>query len=593
MTGRQLEKYTLLEEVGQGGMAVVYRGVDTVLDREVAVKILHPHLAKEEESKQRFQREAHAVAKLRHDNILEIFDYSGLDSDESYIVTEFIHGQTLKDFLARNPISHPEIAAMLLVEVCKALGHAHGTGIIHRDIKPENIMIRRDGRVKLMDFGIAQMVDVQKLTVTGQLLGSPAYMAPELVQGRPLDFRSDVFSLGTLLYQLCTGELPFKGRNPHEVLKRIADGNFVTPEVANPVVDSKMGRIVRKALAHEPDARYQQVDGLREALMAFLADVDIDSPRKELAAYFADTAAYSRSLQKRVVAALLKKGRAALAHEKGKAAALTLLDRCLCADPRNETALLLLSQISRQRRVGRIAATLAGLAVIAATTYAAARLWPNDSGQKNHADARIAVDAKRSVDVEPIAKDNGVPDSRPADQHPRPVDAKPADIRVRIRKLITIRPPLMRRVEIIPTPKAVSIWVNGRRLGDYGPDLRQITLPPGKCTITLKNPACCFDRTVRLSAGGNPKKLRLRLPWKPGRVRVVLSPAVANAVVAVGKVVARSAQLVSVPIPESSRDGKRSVAVSVNAKGFKPVSKLALVRPNQTTKIKFSLEAVK
>lgn len=183
MVERQLQKYKLLEEVGQGGMAVVYRGIDTTLNREVAIKILHPHLAKEEESKQRFQREAQAVAKLHHDNILEIYDYSGESSNESYIVTEFIHGVTLMDFLARHPISHPEIAAMIICEVCLALAHAHNFSVIHRDIKPENIMIRQDGRVKLMDFGIAQMVDLHKLTVTGQLLGSPAYMSPELVQG--------------------------------------------------------------------------------------------------------------------------------------------------------------------------------------------------------------------------------------------------------------------------------------------------------------------------------------------------------------------------------------------------------------------------
>ena len=153
---RTLQKYTLLEEVGQGGMAVVYRGLDTNLNREVAVKILHPHLAKDQESKQRFQREAHAVAKLRHDNILEIYDYSGLASDESYIVTEFIHGSTLKAFLSKTPMVHAEIAAMVIIEVCKALDHAHELNIIHRDIKPENIMIRADGRIKLTDFGISQ-----------------------------------------------------------------------------------------------------------------------------------------------------------------------------------------------------------------------------------------------------------------------------------------------------------------------------------------------------------------------------------------------------------------------------------------------------
>ncbi|MCU1277451.1 MAG: serine/threonine protein kinase, partial [bacterium] len=164
-------------------MAVVYKATDTTLNREVAVKVLHPHLAEQAESRARLQREAHAVAKLRHENILEIFDYSGPDSAESYIVTEFIHGRTLKNFLVDQPLPYPEVAEMIASEVARALEHAHQFGVIHRDVKPENVMIRDDGLIKLTDFGIAQIVDKERMTVTGQLLGSPAYMAPEHVEG--------------------------------------------------------------------------------------------------------------------------------------------------------------------------------------------------------------------------------------------------------------------------------------------------------------------------------------------------------------------------------------------------------------------------
>src|SRR3954465_15876597 len=188
------DRYRLIEEVGQGGMAVVFRAQDETLKREVAIKGLHQHLASEPESKARLEREAQAVAKLRHPNILEIFDYSGTSSTSSYIVTEFIDGQTLTQFLSTHIIGFSEVAALLAAEICGALGHAHGVGIIHRDVKPENVMIRRDGLVKLMDFGIAQMLDLARMTVTGQLLGSPAYMAPEIVEGKRIDFRTDVFS---------------------------------------------------------------------------------------------------------------------------------------------------------------------------------------------------------------------------------------------------------------------------------------------------------------------------------------------------------------------------------------------------------------
>src|SRR5690606_789025 len=153
-----------------------------------------------------------AVAKLRHDNILEIFDYSGPQAAESYIVTEFIHGPTLKEWIDESLEPRPAVAAMIVHRLCLALGHAHKSAIVHRDIKPENVMIRKqDGVIKLMDFGIAQIIDNQKLTLTGQLIGSPAYMAPELISGKPLDVRTDLFSLGILLYQLATGELPFSG----------------------------------------------------------------------------------------------------------------------------------------------------------------------------------------------------------------------------------------------------------------------------------------------------------------------------------------------------------------------------------------------
>src|ERR1022692_4506471 len=141
------ERYTLIEEVGQGGMAVVYRAQDETLKGEVAIKVLHQHRAGEPESRARLEREAQAVAKLRHDNILEIFDYSGLDSATAYIVTEFIDGQTLKQFLNTRTLGFPDIAALIAGEVCRALAHAHAAGVIHRDVKPENVMIRKDGLI--------------------------------------------------------------------------------------------------------------------------------------------------------------------------------------------------------------------------------------------------------------------------------------------------------------------------------------------------------------------------------------------------------------------------------------------------------------
>src|SRR6185312_15136019 len=282
-------------------MAIVYRGIDRQLKRVVAIKVLHKHLADYQEARDRFEREAQAVAKLRHENILEIFDYAAREESEAYIVTEFIDGQTLKQFVTDRPIAFPEIGAMIMLQVCRALAHAHAGGILHRDIKPENIMIRSDGVVKLMDFGISHMVDLERLTVTGQLLGSPAYMAPEHVEGRPLDFRTDVFAAGIVLYQLAVGKLPFEGKNPHEVLKRIAECKFVDPRQANPRIGNQLGRIILRAMAANPDDRYPGIAEMVVAIEAYLDESGLPSDKitGELARYFKSPAPYEEALKTR------------------------------------------------------------------------------------------------------------------------------------------------------------------------------------------------------------------------------------------------------------------------------------------------------
>src|SRR3954470_4236297 len=291
-------------------MAIVYRGIDRQLKRTVAIKILHKHLADYQEARDRFEREAQAVAKLRHENILEIFDYSAKVDQESYIVTEFIDGQTLKQFFTERPISYPEIGAMVVLQVCRALAHAHAGGILHRDIKPENIMIRSDGVVKLMDFGISHMVDLERLTVTGQLLGSPAYMAPEHVEGRPLDFRTDVFAVGIVLYQLCVGKLPFEGKNPHEVLKRIAECKFVDPRQANPRIGNRLGKIVLRAMAAQPADRFPAIGEMVIALEGYLEETGLapDKVASELGRNFQAPVAYEQAMKVQLIDHLTRCG---------------------------------------------------------------------------------------------------------------------------------------------------------------------------------------------------------------------------------------------------------------------------------------------
>ncbi len=366
--GQVLDKYELLERVGQGGMAVVYRGLDRSLKRVVAVKILHKHLADYQEARDRFEREAQAVAKLRHENILEIFDYSGAAEAEAagsmYIVTEFIEGGTLRQAMTDRPIAFPEIGAMLVLQVCRALAHAHSAKVLHRDVKPENIMIRADGVVKLMDFGISHMVDLERLTVTGQLLGSPAYMAPEHVQGRPLDYRTDVFAAGIVLYQLTTAKLPFEGKNPHEVLKRIAECKFVDPRQLNPRIGNRLGRIILRAMAAEPKDRFPTISEMVGALESYLEEsgVAADKVQAELGRYFGSPAAYELALRERLIDHLTRAGQQLLTSDN-RAGALDVFDRVLTIDPDNAKVIGILDGINRRVRVKTTAAVviLAGM----------------------------------------------------------------------------------------------------------------------------------------------------------------------------------------------------------------------------------------
>jgi serine/threonine-protein kinase len=368
--GQVIDKYELLERVGQGGMAIVYRGLDRSLKRTVAIKVLHKHLADYQEARDRFEREAQAVAKLRHENILEIFDYAAREESEAYIVTEFIDGQTLKQFVTDRPIAFPEIGAMIMLQVCRALAHAHAGGILHRDVKPENIMIRSDGVVKLMDFGISHMVDLERLTVTGQLLGSPAYMAPEHVEGRPLDFRTDVFAAGIVLYQLTVGKLPFEGKNPHEVLKRIAECKFVDPRQANPRIGNRLGRIILRAMAALPNDRYPAIGEMVIALEAYLEESGLqhDKVAGELARYFQSPAPYEQALKERLVDHLARRG-GKLLEDGDQARALDVFDRVLTIDPQNAKVLAILDSINRRARMKTGAIAVLALAVLSGGGY--------------------------------------------------------------------------------------------------------------------------------------------------------------------------------------------------------------------------------
>ena len=352
MIGTSVDRYEILEELGHGGMSVVYRGLDSSLEREVAVKVLHNHLAKKAENRRRFHREAQAIARLRHRNILEIYDFSSEDAARSYIVMEYIAGENLRQFVGRTGTPPPEIAALLGVEICNALEHAHDHGIIHRDLKPENVMISSSGDVKLMDFGIAHVIDAETMTATGSLMGSPAHMAPELIDGEKVDVRSDVFALGTVLYWLATGALPFDGANAPQVLKRVLAGDYDEIDLVEPRVGRRFGAIIECCLSRSPADRYPSVSAVRKELVAFAASLGLSDAQLELKKYIAAPDAYVEEFDELVVDRLLQLARQA-ERERDVTAAIAIFNRVLAYDPTNREVQRLLDRLCRQDRLRR------------------------------------------------------------------------------------------------------------------------------------------------------------------------------------------------------------------------------------------------
>jgi serine/threonine protein kinase len=286
MIGKTIGRYRITEHLGRGGMAEVYKAHQASLDRDVAIKLMHGFLADEPGFLARFEREAKVVATLRHPNIVQVYDFDA-DHGVYYMVMEFINGETLKARLQTLETKGEWVplddAARIVLAVGSALKYAHERGMVHRDVKPANVMITTDGQVILTDFGIAKIVSASHLTASGALMGTPSYMAPEQGLGQPGDERSDIYSLGVMLYQLVVGRLPFDADTPLAVVLKHINEPLPLPYLFKPELPEALNAVILKALAKDPNKRYPKVGELLADLRRAMG-LPADDPQAETAA---------------------------------------------------------------------------------------------------------------------------------------------------------------------------------------------------------------------------------------------------------------------------------------------------------------------
>lgn len=269
LTGRIFGNYQIFESVGRGGMATVYRARDRRTNQDVAIKFISPALSENEQFIRRFRREVKVVARLDHPNIVPVLDYGEQDG-YAYQVMPFLNVGSLSDRLDKGPISL-EVGGRLLDQVATALAYAHQHGVIHRDVKPSNILLDPEGNALLADFGMARRVEATESLTGSAVIGTPAYMAPEQVQGGPVDARCDQYALGVILFQLATGSLPYAAITPMGYLLKHVNEPFPAASQRNPQVPLTIEHVILKATAKDPRERFESVSDMNRTLQASLA----------------------------------------------------------------------------------------------------------------------------------------------------------------------------------------------------------------------------------------------------------------------------------------------------------------------------------
>ncbi len=522
MIGSVIDKYQVLEKVGEGGMATVYLGKHVTLGRVVAIKVLHPHLSASTRNRLRFEREARAIEHLDHENILEIYDYSGRDVQDCYIVTEFVKGRTLHALISERGLVPSEVAAMVGLRLASALAYAHHAGIIHRDLKPENVMLSDDGTVKLMDFGIALFLDETTVTMTGALVGSPAYMSPEQALERAVDARSDLFSLGSLLFHLVTGRLPFTGSNPSIILRNIIEARRADVLELQPAASARLADVIERLLQTNPEGRFEDAVGVRDALSKVLEESDLseETPEWSLITYLEDADDYERRLAEHLDVRLLEHGRAAF-KAGDHLDAQRMFNRLLARHPEHPEVLEILANaqfpdvLDRPERADRTPLVTGLLVLLAVVLAGVAWVLLSPKETVEPVEAIVVVDEPPELpDLEISEVDMQDPSEVEAIEPPvervevptTPVTHEPAvepEFGEPVIADLEAAVPLPGHLRLkLASPGHGDLFLNGELTGKVSTGSRVVELPAGEYEVVVKNQyAHDFIQIVRVSEG--------------------------------------------------------------------------------------------
>ncbi len=335
----RIDRYEIRGILGQGAMGAVYRAWDPKLHRDVALKVVAQNLSRDQKGRQRFHREARAIAALKHPNIVEIYDYSGVESEHLYLVMEKLDGDDLFNIMNGKGMMPEAAAAAVGHELCLALQVAHDAGIIHRDLKPENVFMNAAGRVVLTDFGVVKAIRedsaVDGWSAETDVIGTPGFMAPELMMNRALGPRTDIFALGALLYNIATGELPYEGESPVEMFRNVVAGKLRDARQFNPSLSREFIELMAGCLQAKPKKRFRSVEVVREKLKQVLEQNGVSDLRDDLRDYMRDPKAYAQLARRRMVGYLMSRLKVAV-KDKDAALATKMRERLLEVDPNND-----------------------------------------------------------------------------------------------------------------------------------------------------------------------------------------------------------------------------------------------------------------